>query len=81
MSQKNVRAEVDSAQCRHLLVTMYDTAWVSTVQKLDGTWLSPESFDFSLALQIHCGSWKSYASSVDVILDTDAALLALKKRL
>lgn len=62
-------------------ISIYDTAWVSMVQKPDGMWLSPESFEFLLAHQLPSGAWESYASTVDGVLNTAAALLALKRRL
>ncbi|KAK0631021.1 hypothetical protein B0T17DRAFT_637782 [Bombardia bombarda] len=69
--------------------TIYDTAWLSMVRKTNTTepqdqepsWLFPESFDFLLAHQAPSGSWASYASPIDGILNTAAALLSLKKRL
>jgi hypothetical protein len=60
--------------------SIYDTAWLSMVEK-KGTWLFPECFDFILAHQLPCGAWDSYASPVDGILNTAAALLVLKRRL
>lgn len=60
---------------------VYDTAWVAMVtKKFDGKtkWLYPECFQFLLANQTDEGGWKSYASEVDGILNTMAALLALE---
>lgn len=60
--------------------SIYDTAWVSLVKKPshDGDWLFPDSFSFILAKQLPSGGWESYASPADGILNTAAALLALK---
>lgn len=60
--------------------SIYDTAWLSMVEK-KGTWLFPECFEFILAHQLPGGAWDSYASPVDGILNTAAALLVLKRRL
>ena len=63
-------------------VAVYDTAWVSMVTKnVEGQdqWLFPECFQFLLDSQSNGGSWESYASLDDGILNTLAALLALKK--
>ena len=63
-------------------VSIYDTAWVSMVMKKhDGQeqWLFPESFQYLLEQQLPDGSWKSYASLEDGILNTMASLLALVK--
>lgn len=66
--------------------SVYDTAWLSMVRKpadagAAGTWLFPECFDFVLSEQLPSGAWKSYATPVDGILNTAAALLSLKTRL
>ena len=61
--------------------TIYDTAWVAMVSKKvhgETRWLFPECFQYLLAHQMDDGGWKSYASEVDGILNTMAALLALK---
>ncbi|KAI9697360.1 MAG: hypothetical protein M1820_007866 [Bogoriella megaspora] len=62
-------------------ITVYDTAWVSMISKAtaDGPreWLFPESFQFLLDAQLPDGSWESYASEIDGILNTGTALLAL----
>ncbi|KAK3637396.1 hypothetical protein LTR56_008711 [Elasticomyces elasticus] len=63
-------------------VAIYDTAWVSLVSKTIGSteiWLFPQSFDYLLATQQDDGSWVSYASSIDGILNTAASLLALQR--
>ncbi len=63
-------------------VSIYDTAWVSMISKtINGydQWLFPESFRYILDNQLPDGSWESYASLEDGILNTMAALLALKK--
>lgn len=44
-------------------------------------WLFPECFDFILKSQLPSGAWGSYASQVDGILNTSAALLALRKHM
>ncbi|KAH9884983.1 Ent-kaurene synthase [Xylariomycetidae sp. FL2044] len=63
--------------------SIYDTAWVSMIAKPSepGTWLFPQSFHFILNSQLPSGAWPSYASTVDGILNTAAALLAVRKHL
>ncbi|KAF7862707.1 hypothetical protein EAF04_007580 [Stromatinia cepivora] len=59
--------------------SIYDTAWVSMVSKdVDGVrhWLFPEAFQHIIDAQAQDGSWESYSSQVDGILNTMAALLA-----
>ncbi|KAJ5489264.1 Phyllocladan-16-alpha-ol synthase [Penicillium diatomitis] len=61
---------------------IYDTAWVSMIQKTKGeqkTWLFPECFEYLVENQLAGGSWATYASQIDGILNTAASLLALKK--
>ena len=64
--------------------TIYDTAWVSTVARPDGSnvsWCFPECFQYILNAQDRDGGWKSYATEVDGILNTAASLYALKKHI
>lgn len=61
-------------------VSIYDTAWVSMITKnYNGQkqWLFPESFQYLLGKQLPDGSWESYASLEDGILNSLASLLAL----
>ncbi|KAF3385516.1 Phyllocladan-16-alpha-ol synthase [Penicillium rolfsii] len=63
---------------------IYDTAWVSMIQKDAGeqkTWLFPECFEYLLQNQLEDGSWITYASQIDGILNTAASLLAMKRHL
>ncbi|KAK6073243.1 hypothetical protein SCUP234_08841 [Seiridium cupressi] len=69
---------------------LYDTAWLSMVQKpaktgfgiyVATTWLFPECFEFVLARQLPSEAWESYTTPVDGILNTAAALLSLIKHL
>lgn len=64
-------------------VAVYDTAWLSMVSKIrDGQsqWLFPECFDFLLRTQLPEGGWeRQHGSLDDGILNTLAALLAMKK--
>ncbi|OTB17444.1 hypothetical protein K445DRAFT_310851 [Daldinia sp. EC12] len=64
-------------------VSIYDTAWLSMVKKPndDEQWLFPECFDYILRNQQEDGNWPSYASTLDGILNTAAALLAVRKHL
>ena len=65
-----------------LTVAVYDSAWVSMVSKSihgDLCWLFPESFQFILEKQQSNGGWESSDSNEDAILDTLAALLAMKR--
>ncbi|KAK6067517.1 hypothetical protein SCUP515_10119 [Seiridium cupressi] len=70
--------------------SLYDTAWLSMVQKpaktgfgiyVATTWLFPECFEFVLARQLPSEAWESYTTPVDGILKTAAALLSLIKHL
>ena len=64
-------------------VSIYDTAWVSMITKnYEGQeqWLFPESFQYLLDEQLPDGSWESYASLEDGILNSLASLLALVRR-
>ncbi|KAJ5963591.1 Phyllocladan-16-alpha-ol synthase [Penicillium vulpinum] len=61
---------------------VYDTAWVSMVKKsVDGqtVWLFPGCFEYILSNQLEDGSWTTYASQIDGILNTAASLLSLKR--
>jgi len=61
-------------------ISIYDTAWLSMVyREEDGrvSWLFPASFQYVLRSQQDDGTWTSYASHVDGILNTLASLLAL----
>jgi len=62
-------------------LSVYDTAWISMVSLPNGDWLFPESFRFVLQQQQEDGSWPSYASESDGILNTLASLLAIEKHL
>lgn len=84
-TQRLVERLVKGCQ-RHSLgsatVAIYDTAWVSMIfKRTDGEhrWLFPESFRFLLDNQLPHGGWISYASVGDGILNTMAALLALRR--
>lgn len=60
--------------------SIYDTAWVAMVYRtVDGekSWIFPDTFRYLLDSQSSDGGWASYASEVDGILNTMAALLAL----
>jgi len=73
--------------------SIYDTAWVSMVRKpitkpvsngdtaAESKWLFPDSFEAVLESQHPNGGWQSYASPVDGILNTAAALLTIRKHL
>ncbi|KAG6355250.1 hypothetical protein INS49_004332 [Diaporthe citri] len=62
--------------------SIYDTAWLAMIEKPvgSGQWL-PESFDYILQQQSSNGDWPSYATVADGILNTAAALLALRRHL
>lgn len=82
-----------SAQCSaghgfgSMSPSIYDTAWVSMVRNPHTSsigsdiWLFSECFDFILTHQLASGAWESNASPIDGILNTAAALLALKAHL
>ena len=52
------------------------------VKNVDGTpqWLFPECFQYILERQQPDGGWEEYASEIDGILNTMAALLTMKSR-
>lgn len=61
---------------------IYDTAWLSMISKAEGgvrRWLFPEAFQYLLSQQLPHGGWESYATNEDRILNSLAALLALKR--
>ena len=63
-----------------LTPSVYDSAWVSMVKKEangEKIWLFPASFRYILEQQNLDGSWDSYSSEIDGILNTLAALLSL----
>ena len=60
--------------------TVYDTAWLAMITKVvDGRkmWLFPSCFRYVLESQQPDGAWESYATSIDGIMNTMAALLSL----
>lgn len=62
----------------------YDTAWVSMVRRdVNGTsrFLFPEACDRLLQTQLPDGSWSSHAGTIDDVLNSLAALLAMKVHL
>ncbi|PSN74107.1 Ent-kaurene synthase [Corynespora cassiicola Philippines] len=79
-----------ATQCspEHGLGTMspaaYDTAWVAMTEKKDknGKYrpLFPEAYDYLKETQAEDGSWAAETSDADGIINTLAALLALKKQ-
>jgi hypothetical protein len=61
---------------------VYDSAWVSQIPKLENgvrKWLFPQCFLYILANQKQDGSWESYSSEIDGILNTAASLLAVHR--
>ena len=61
---------------------IYDSAWVAQISKIeDGVrkWLFPQSFLYVLYSQKKDGSWESYSSEIDGILNTAASLLAIHR--
>ncbi|KAI0466916.1 hypothetical protein F4859DRAFT_526196 [Xylaria cf. heliscus] len=64
--------------------SIYDTAWLAMVQKSNGEetqWCFPQCFEYIMKHQLPSGGWVPYATPVDGILNTAAALLALRKHL
>lgn len=62
---------------------IYDTAWLSMVYKRDRgktSYLFTKCFDYLLETQKEDGTWTSYGSQIDGILNTLAALLSMAKR-
>ena len=71
--------------CIHSSQTLaiYDTAWVSMIAKTvdeEPRWAFPESFQFILEEQESDGGWNRSKSSDDGIINTLAALLAMKRQ-
>ena len=63
-------------------VAIYDTAWVAMISKIvDGRcqWLYPSSFQHLVHSQAADGGWGQEGLEIDAILNTMAALLALKR--
>ena len=63
---------------------IYDSAWVAQISKGEDDarkWLFPQSFLYVLGSQKPDGSWESYSSEIDGILNTAASLLALHRHL
>ncbi|TRX93456.1 hypothetical protein FHL15_005731 [Xylaria flabelliformis] len=64
--------------------SIYDTAWLAMVQKMNSEeveWRFPECFEYIMKHQLPSGGWESYATPVDGVLNTAAALLALRKHM
>lgn len=75
------RLPVEDGDFGFMSCAVYDTAWVAMVAKptAEGKfWRFPECFQYLLDTQQPDGSWPTYAAPVDGILNTAAALLALK---
>ena len=63
-------------------LSIYDTAWVSMIAKTENDeprWVFPESFQYLLEQQESDGGWNGQKNSEDGILNTLAALLAMKR--
>lgn len=83
-----VHAMASESKNPHGLGTMspaaYDTAWVAMAQKKDKNGilrpLIPEAYTYLENTQLKDGSWAADVSITDGIVNTLAALLALKKR-
>jgi hypothetical protein len=61
---------------------IYDSAWVAQISKAENgvhKWLFPQCFLYILGGQKQDGSWESYSSEIDGILNTAASLLALHR--
>jgi hypothetical protein len=80
----SIAAQVDAENgFTSLSSAVYDTAWVAMVEKEDDgkiSFLFPQCFEFLEATQLPDGSWASESSRVDGIINSLAALLALKRR-
>jgi hypothetical protein len=60
--------------------SIYDTAWLARIRLPDDSgWLFPDSFEYLLTLQQPQGDWTPERSQIDGILNTMAALVALKE--
>lgn len=73
---------VEKSSLCSLTTAIYDTAWLSMISKQEGgsaRWLFPESFQYLLSQQLPGGGWAAYATREDGVLNSLAALLALKQ--
>lgn len=73
---------IEKSNLCSLTTAIYDTAWLSMICKKEGEsarWLFPESFQYLLSQQLPSGGWEAYATKEDGILNSLAALLALKR--
>lgn len=64
-------------------VAVYDTAWLSMISRTineHSQWQFPECFQYLLKTQAADGTWSASQTPDDQILNTMAALLALKER-
>ena len=62
-------------------LSVYDTAWLAMIKRPDGSWLFPECFNYILDEQQEGSGWANYASDIDGILNTMAALLAIERHI
>ncbi|KAL9609062.1 MAG: hypothetical protein Q9167_006141 [Letrouitia subvulpina] len=88
------RLHADFARNNHktsITTFTYNTAWVSMIRKTENgvqRWLFPEALDFMLERQLPDGGWQSFpllpgelTSGIDGIVNTMAAIVALKTRI
>ncbi|CAF4343606.1 unnamed protein product, partial [Adineta steineri] len=69
-------------ELRTLNSSIYDTAWVSMIDKsINGErqWLFPDAFQFILDCQSSTGGWQVDCPSIDGIVSTLVCLLSLKR--
>lgn len=81
LCQSLVASLVDSKLCT-ITPAIYDTAWLSMVFRRsvkNGEWVFPECFQYVKDHQRENGGWEGTASSEDAILNSLAALLALRR--
>lgn len=83
-----IQQVIDGIESKHGFGSMspavYDSAWLAMLSKPVGgnkVWLFPECLDYVLSQQQEDGSWPSYASAIDGILNTAASLLCLQRHL
>lgn len=79
---QNLVSGIAKSNLCSLSTAIYDTAWLSMISKKEGEsvrWLFPESFQYLLREQLPNGGWEAYATKGDGILNSLAALLALKR--
>ncbi len=73
---------IASSNLGTVTTAIYDTAWLSMLYRKEGEagyWVFPECLQYLLSHQLPNGGWEAYATKEDGILNSLAALLALRR--